>query len=96
MLRRATVEDMVQARAAEHPQSATGRGQRVDGAIFEIPPVRHRPRRGRGLTMSELYELASWFPEHVSRLVVIAGLVGARQKVWFNTRTRCSISKQRW
>ena len=98
MLRRATVEDMVQARAAEHPQSAKneleflkrvlhdakGRGQRVDDAIFEIPPVRHRPRRGRGLSVTELYELASWFPEHVSRLVLVAGLVGARQKVWFN------------
>ena len=98
MLRRATVEDVVQARAALHPQSAKneleflkrvlhdakGRGQRVDDAIFEIPPVRHRPRRGRGLSVTELYELASWFPEHVSRLVLVAGLVGARQKVWFN------------
>lgn len=98
MLRRTRVEDIIQARAEKHPQSAKneleflkrvlhdakGRGQRVDGAIFEIPPVRHRPRRGRGLTVTELYELASWFPEHVSRLVLVAGLVGARQNVWFN------------
>lgn len=63
---------------------AKGRGQRVDEAIFEIPPVRHRPRRGRGLTVTELEELASWFPEHSKRLVLVAGQVGARQNVWFN------------
>lgn len=86
------------ARAKEHPRSAKneleflkrvlrdakGRGQRVDEAIFEIPPVKHRPRRGRALTVSQLYELAPWFPEHVSRLVLVAGQVGARQNVWFN------------
>jgi len=98
VLRRAKVEDMVLARAREHPRSAKneleflkrvlrdakGRGQRVDEAIFEIPPVKHRPRRGRALTVSQLYELASWFPEHAARLVLIAGQVGARQNVWFN------------
>jgi integrase len=97
-LRRATVEDMIQARAEEHPRSAKnelellkrvlhdakGRGQRVDGALFEIAPVKHRPRRGRGLTVSELYELASWAPEHASRLILLAGQVGCRQNVWFN------------
>jgi hypothetical protein len=31
-----------------------------------------------------LYELASWFPEHVSRLVLIAGQVGSRQAFWFS------------
>ena len=98
MLRRAKVEDMIATRAEAHPQSAKneleflkrvlheakGRGQRVDEALFEIPPVRHRPRQGRGLKVSELYDLASWFPEHVSRLVLVAGQVGARQNVWFN------------
>jgi integrase len=98
VLRRSEVEDMILNRAKEHPRSAKneleflkrvlhdakGRGHRADDAIFEIPPVRHRPRRGRGLTVSELYELASWFPEHVSRLVLIAGQVGSRQNVWFN------------
>src|SRR3954453_2526882 len=78
--RRAKIEDMILARAQEHPRSAKneleflkrvlhdakGRGQRVDGALFEIAPVKHRPRRGRGLTVSELYELASWTPEHAS------------------------------
>jgi hypothetical protein len=98
MLRRAKIEDVLLARAKEHPRSAKneleflkrvlgdakGRGQRVDAAIFEIPPVKHRPRRGRALTVPQLYELASWFPEHVSRLVLMAGQVGARQNVWFN------------
>lgn len=97
-LRRATVEDMIQARAEEHPRSAKneleflkrvlhdakGRGQRVDGSLFEISPIKHRPRRGRGLTVSELYELASWAPEHSSRLILLAGQVGCRQNVWFN------------
>ncbi len=27
--------------------------------------------------------MASWFPEHVSRLVLLAGQIGARQAVWF-------------
>jgi len=98
MLRRAKIEDMILSRAKEHPRSAKneleflkrvlhdakGRGQRIDGAIFEIPPVKHRPREGRGLTVSELHEFASWFPEHASRLVLIAGQVGCRQNVWFN------------
>lgn len=75
-LRRSKIEDMILVRAKAHPRSAKneleflkrvlhdakGRGQRVDEAIFEIPPVRHRPRKGRGLTVSELHELASWFP----------------------------------
>lgn len=98
MLRRAAIEDFIAARAGEHPQSAKneleflkrvlkearGRGQRVDPAIFEILPIKHQPRRGRALTVVELYELASWMPEHVSRLVLVAGQVSARQKVWFN------------
>ena len=58
ILRRAKIEDMILAAREEHPRSAKneleflkrvlhdakGRGQRVDEAIFEIPPVRHRPR----------------------------------------------------
>lgn len=97
MLRRAKIEDMILERAKKHPRSAKneleflkrvlhdakGRGQRVDEAIFEIPPVKHRPRKGRGLTVAELHELASWFPEHSSRLILLAGQVGCRQNVWF-------------
>jgi integrase len=96
-LRRAPIEDFITERAAEHPRSARnelehlkrvlrdarGRGQRVDESVLGIPPIRHRPREGRALTVEQLYELASWFPEHSKRLVLLAGMVGARQRVWF-------------
>jgi integrase len=96
-LRRAPVEDFIAARASEYPRSASnelellkrvlrdarGRGQRVDEGVLSIPPVRHRAREGRALTVEELNELASWFPEHSKRLVLLAGMVGARQRVWF-------------
>jgi integrase len=98
MLRRAKIEVVIRERAAKHPRSAKneleflkrvlhqakGRGQRVEEAIFEIPSIKHRARRGRGLTISELHELASWFPEHVSRMILLAGQIGCRQNVWFN------------
>lgn len=97
-LRRVQVEDFLVERASEHPRSAIDelqflkrvlreardRGQRVDDAVLSIKPVKHAPRRGRALTVEELYELASWFPEHVSRLVLVAGQVAARQSFWFN------------
>ena len=96
-LRRAEVEDFITARAAQHPRSAKNelellkrvlrgakdRGQTVDPALLAIPPIKHRARRGRALSVRELYELASWFPEHARRLVLVAGQVGARQNVWF-------------
>src|SRR5205814_10642080 len=97
-LRRSQVEDFIVGRATEHPRSALDelqfvkrvqrdardRGQRVDEALLSIKPVKHAPRRGRALSVEELYELASWFPEHTSRLVLVAGQVGARQAFWFN------------
>jgi integrase len=97
-LRRSEIQDFIYARAAVHPRSAKneleflkrvlqeakGRGQRIDPALFLIPPVKHRARRGRALNVSELYELAAWFPDHVKRVVLLAGQVGARQNVWFN------------
>ena len=96
-LRRAQVEDFITARAAKHPRSALDelqflkrvlseardRGQRVDQAVLRIKLKNHAPRRGRALTVEQLYELASWFPEHSSRLVLVAGQVGARQSFWF-------------
>jgi integrase len=98
MLRRSEIQDFIYARAAEHPRSAKneleflkrvlleakGHGQRVDPTLFLIPPIKHRARRGRALSVAELHELAAWFPDHVKRLVLLAGQVGARQKVWFN------------
>lgn len=99
-LRRAAIEDVIARRAAAHPRSAKNelehlkavlrearsRGQRVEPAIFDIPPVGHEPRSGRALTVDALYELSSWFPEHVRRLVLLAGRVGARQHFWFGLR----------
>jgi integrase len=96
-LRRAPIEDFIAERAAAHPRSARnelehlkrvlrdarGRGQRVDEGVLGIPPIKHRAREGRALTVEQLYELASWFPEHSKRLVLLAGMVGARQRVWF-------------
>ena len=96
-LRRAQVEDFIVARAGEHPRSALDelqflkrvlseardRGQRVDEPVLRIKLRNHAPRRGRALTVEQLYELASWFPEHSSRLVLLAGQVGARQAFWF-------------
>jgi hypothetical protein len=96
-LRRAPVEDFIATRARTHPRSARneleflkrvlrdarGRGQRVDEGVLSIPPVKARPRDGRALTVEQLYELASWFPESSRRLVILAGMVGARQVVWF-------------
>ena len=96
-LRRVQVEDFISARAAEHPRSALdelqflkrvlrdakGRGQRIDEAVLELRPVKHSPRRGKALSVDELYELASWFLEHVSRLILLAGQIGARQSFWF-------------
>lgn len=95
-LRRREVEDVIVARAREHPRSAKNelellkaalrdarsRGHRIDPLLLEIPTVGHEPRAGRALTVDELYELASWFPEHVKRLVLLAGQVGARQHLW--------------
>ena len=97
-LRRARVEDFIVARAAEHPRSALdelqflkrvlrdakGRGQKVDEAVLELRSVKHSPRRGKALSVEELYELASWFPQQTSRLILVAGQVGARQSFWFS------------
>ena len=91
------LEDFIGRRASEHRRSAQneleflkrvlkdarGRGQRVEEAVFSIPPIKARPRDGWALSVEQLYEFASWFPEHSKRLVLLAGMVGARQQVWF-------------
>jgi integrase len=96
-LRRRQVEDFIVARAANHPRSALDelqflkrvlreaedRGQRVDQAVLRIKLRNHAAKRGRALTVEQLYELASWFPEHTSRLVLVAGQFGARQSFCF-------------
>ena len=96
-VRRALVEDLIAERAVRHPRSAKNelellkrvlrdarsRGQRIDETVLAVEPVRRKPRQGRALDVKQLYELASWFPEHSKRLVLLAGMVGARQRVWF-------------
>jgi hypothetical protein len=96
-VRRAVVEDLIAVRALGHPKSAANelellkrvlrnaraRGQRIDEAVLSISPVRHLARKGRALTVEQLYDLASWFPEYAKRLVLLAGMIGARQRVWF-------------
>lgn len=97
-LQRRAVEDFITARATEHPRSAKNelellkrvlteakaRGQRVNAGVLDFPAIKHQARRGRALTVPQLYELASWFPESARGLVLVAGQVGARQHLWFN------------
>jgi integrase len=99
-LRRAPIEDFNATRAAEHPRAAKNeleflkrvlrdarsRGQTVDEGVFAVPAVKHSAREGRALNVEQLYELASWFPECAKRLVLLAGMVGARQRVWFEMK----------
>lgn len=73
-LQRRAVEGFITARATKHPRSAKNglellkrvlteakaRGQRVNAAVLDIPAIKQR--RGRALTVPQLYELASWFP----------------------------------
>ena len=96
-LRRAELEDFIAARAAKRPRAAKNelehlkrvlreaqaRGQRVSEAVLAIPHVKHAPREGWALSAEELYELASWVPDHSKRLVLLAGMVGQRERVWF-------------
>jgi integrase len=69
-------------------RAAQSRGQVIDERILDIPAVARRPREGRALTVEQLYELSSWFPEHAKRLVLVAGMVGARQHFWFGLTDR--------
>jgi integrase len=96
-VRRAPVEDFIAKRAAAHRRAAKNeleflkrvlrdarcRGQRVDEGVLAIEPISHVPREGRALTVDELYELASWTAEYSKRLVLLAGMVGQRQRAWF-------------
>jgi integrase len=64
-------------------RDAAARGQQVDPGIFAIKPAQHKPRRGRALTVEQLYALATFMPEYIQRIVPLAGMVGARQSFWF-------------
>ena len=98
MLRRAEIEDHVYARALFHARSAQaelaflksvlrdarGRGQRVDPAIFEIPPVKHRPADPRIITLERLDNIVAWLPTHLKILPQVAVRTGMRQHELFN------------
>ena len=97
-LSRVAIEDAIIERALKHPRSAKneleflkrvlrdekGRGQRFDESILTIPSVRHRARKGRALTVTELHDFASWFPDSLCTLPLLVGQIGCRQRVWFN------------
>lgn len=92
-LRRADVEDILQKIAAERPRTgqlchdlimaalrdARARGQLVDESIFEVERNRYQQREGQVATVEQLWAIASWMPETVRRLVVVAGFLGMRQ-----------------
>jgi integrase len=96
-LRRSRVEDHLARRAASAPVAARNelqvlkaclriaksRGQQVDAAILDIPGIRNCPKPRRALSVHQLYELSSKMPKYVRRIVLLAGFVGARQRVWF-------------
>jgi integrase len=91
-LRRALVEDHVTARAKVAPvaarnelqfakaslRAAASRGQQVDPGIFAIAAIHHEPAEGRALELEELYEISSWMPERIRRIVVLCGVLGLR------------------
>ncbi len=96
-LRRAPVEDFIAKRAAEHRRAAKneleflkrvlrdarGRGQRVDEGVWRSSRSRTWRARARRSRSTSCTSLASWTPEHSKRLVLLAGMVGQRQRVWF-------------
>ncbi|HET7046097.1 MAG TPA: tyrosine-type recombinase/integrase [Gaiellaceae bacterium] len=97
-LRRREIEDLNVSRAAAAPDAARdelqvlkqalrrarSRGQTVDPEIFEIPPPRHETREGKALTLEQVYELGSWMPEWMSRIVPLASFGGPRLRFWLN------------
>lgn len=60
-------------------REARARGQHVDQAIFEIPKNRYERRVGRAVTVDQLWEVSTWMPEGIRRIVPVAGVLGMRQ-----------------
>lgn len=91
-LRRALVEDHIAARAKVAPtaarnelefakaalREAASRGQLVDPGIFEVEPIRTETREAVALELEQLYEIASFMPERIGRVVPFVGTVGLR------------------
>ena len=62
------------------------RGQRVDPALFRLDQIRSQERQAIALTGEQLSELASWLPDYIFRIVLVAGLTGMRQGELFALR----------
>lgn len=60
-------------------RSAEGRKYRIDESVFRIKPPKYEQRVGRFLTLDELRELASYCPDYIYRLILVAGMTGLRQ-----------------
>jgi integrase len=99
-VRRAVVEDLVTTLAARAPRraemalalckrilrDAEERGQPVDPSVQRLRIAKPPEREPRYLTWEEADEVASWMPEHVSRIVPIAILTLLRQGELFGLR----------
>lgn len=91
-LRRAALEDHITRRARTRPvaarnelqllkavlREAVSRGQSVDPGIFQIPAVRVEHAEGQVLELADVFEIQSWMPEHVARIVPFVASVGLR------------------
>jgi integrase len=91
-LRYLDLDDTVTGRAARHPNAAKKelelvkralrdakrRGQRFDQELLTVDAVKNINRTGQALDVDELDQLASWFPDELGRLVLVAGTVGLR------------------
>ena len=91
-LRRALVEDHIAARAKVAPtaarnelqfakaalRDAASRGQLVDPGIFQIEPIRIETSEAVALELEQLYEIGSFLPERIGRVVPFVGTVGLR------------------
>jgi integrase len=96
----AQVEDAIAALARRAPRQAQialatlkaalrdadKRGQRFDPNLLTIAPPKYDEREPRFLTWVEVEKLASFLPEQVKRLVLIAALTGLRQGELFDLR----------
>lgn len=91
-LRLSEVEDRISTRALTAPRSARNelewfkavlkaaerRGQHFDPRLLTVDPVRHQARRGVALTFDQLHELASWQPDWIRRMTLVAGTSAMR------------------
>lgn len=92
LLRRSLVEDTLMQKATVAPvmaahglqllktvlRDAESRGQVVDPGILLVQSPMHEPVRGVALEPKKLYEICSFMPERIGRIVPFCGTVGLR------------------